>query len=1116
MEQQLVFHILNMEPTKNEAAIKAAYLRLLKTTNPEDDPEGFKRLREAYEEAVAFARTPQAQEKTQEKTDIELWIDRVDRIYQDIRTRYLPEAWEEVLADPICENLDTSLEVREALLSYLMQHTYLPQVVWKKLDHTFQIAADRELLAQQFPENFLDYMIYYIRNPEFMNYDLFEVQDPNQMDADAYISRYLEIRRAVDRGETDHITDRLRELDAFGIFHPYQLAEALRIMTGGDDAGNADQLADRLLASYDQDPYIRLYCAQAKWAAGKKEEAEDLWNQILAEYPNHYMARSGIIRCLLDKGNYQEAKKLATKLLDIDSQDNTILDYLTTANEALIRDFKAQLADPSCGEEDRMENTMELLWCLYQNEYFDEAISLCREFTPDDNHRYSYENLFGRLLFSAGEYDQALPHLKYWLELIEASPDDGSEENTRRKSREPWACDIISRCLYEKKDYDQALAYSDRAAAAADDPEEKAGYLRMNAYILFAAKRYEHCIDICDQILRINDQYYPAYVQRQEAAYKLHKGQQVVDDYYKAIGIYAEYYKPYLLAAEVFFYHDQFREAKGVLDRAAENNVDFSPNMKLYQVKILRNLAETKEDRKEPFGIAAALAEEISSGETDIEDLSEVEYEIGLLHWDNGEYEEAAAHLQSAISQNPERNQYHLILGHIFYDNKEYRRALGEYDLAEPEYQKAPTLPYHRGLCFEALGEKETARNYFEQSVALWEDYDEALEKLANYYKDRYTTCYDRKDFEKALEYFTRQLAVRENCYYLVERGRLYMSAFDFEPAIRDFKKALEYVETDWASFNNIGCCYKYMGEFEKAIWYFGKALECLGEKKSALPYSNMADCYESLGDYKKAIECYEKDLEMFPDRDSFRVEIGQLYVYLGEYENAKKYLDMVPDDEDYYSNLSEICVYQGDYKKAVSILKQGIANAKAEHKSDSYCELAAHYQNYEYDFPKAEYYFKKALAHAAKERKMYEVEWRLAGLYFRMGRLEDARHYGQQGLEHFEQSGCGRAEDYLNFGEYRPARLMRHGWLYIAAGDTERGLECFHQMLSCTRCRQCRHKACFESYLYQGWYYEAVGEPAKALDCYRKGLKLIPYSLSLKASIASTEKKLLELETEV
>ena len=108
----------------------------------------------------------------------------------------------------------------------------------------------------------------------------------------------------------------------------------------------------------------------------------------------------------------------------------------------------------------RQENTMELLWCLYQNEYFDEAISLCREFTPDDNHRYSYENLFGRLLFSAGEYDQALPHLKYWLELIEASPDDGSEENTRRKSREPWACDIISRCLYEKKDYDQALAYS--------------------------------------------------------------------------------------------------------------------------------------------------------------------------------------------------------------------------------------------------------------------------------------------------------------------------------------------------------------------------------------------------------------------------------------------------------------------------------------------------------------------------------------------------------------------------------------------------------------------------------------------------------------------------------
>ena len=39
MEKQLIFHILEIEETKDEAAIKEAYLRVLKKTNPEDDPE---------------------------------------------------------------------------------------------------------------------------------------------------------------------------------------------------------------------------------------------------------------------------------------------------------------------------------------------------------------------------------------------------------------------------------------------------------------------------------------------------------------------------------------------------------------------------------------------------------------------------------------------------------------------------------------------------------------------------------------------------------------------------------------------------------------------------------------------------------------------------------------------------------------------------------------------------------------------------------------------------------------------------------------------------------------------------------------------------------------------
>ena len=49
------WHILGIEPTQDQREIKKAYARLLKTTRPEEDPQGFQRLRDAFEHAQFLA-----------------------------------------------------------------------------------------------------------------------------------------------------------------------------------------------------------------------------------------------------------------------------------------------------------------------------------------------------------------------------------------------------------------------------------------------------------------------------------------------------------------------------------------------------------------------------------------------------------------------------------------------------------------------------------------------------------------------------------------------------------------------------------------------------------------------------------------------------------------------------------------------------------------------------------------------------------------------------------------------------------------------------------------------------------------------------------------------------
>ena len=81
MEKTEIFSVLGITETEEEREIKAAYRERLAVTNPEDNPEGFKRLRQAYEEALALLKAPQDEEQKQEDTsETGQWVAQAARL----------------------------------------------------------------------------------------------------------------------------------------------------------------------------------------------------------------------------------------------------------------------------------------------------------------------------------------------------------------------------------------------------------------------------------------------------------------------------------------------------------------------------------------------------------------------------------------------------------------------------------------------------------------------------------------------------------------------------------------------------------------------------------------------------------------------------------------------------------------------------------------------------------------------------------------------------------------------------------------------------------------------------------------------------------------------------
>jgi tetratricopeptide (TPR) repeat protein len=323
MSDKSHWDLLGIEATDDEEVIRTAYLAGLPNYHPEEDPDGFREFREAYEAALAEARAQNEAEEEEDNSESGLIVRELKAVIDDFVKRINPEAWRDVLERDECARIDLQAQIGEKLLLLLMEDYYLPQKIWRLLDEFFAWSSQADLLKENFHPNYIDYVLNSINFEENIRAKYFDLSDP---DADflGIVNKYYEISSAINGRDMEAALTAVTDAADKGFSHL-----DIRLQTAGyyyfnDENEIAEAKIGELLSEYPDDDRANSLAGQIVLQSGRPKEALEYFEKLLADNPSHYNARIGEAQAYFDMEDYETSKQKCLDMLTEDHYDGHI------------------------------------------------------------------------------------------------------------------------------------------------------------------------------------------------------------------------------------------------------------------------------------------------------------------------------------------------------------------------------------------------------------------------------------------------------------------------------------------------------------------------------------------------------------------------------------------------------------------------------------------------------------------------------------------------------------------------------------------------------------------------------------------------------------------------
>ena len=274
-----------------------------------------------------------------------------------------------------------------------------------------------------------------------------------------------------------------------------------------------------------------------------------------------------------------------------------------------------------------------------------------------------------------------------------------------------------------------------------------------------------------------------------------------------------------------------------------------------------------------------------------------VNYNLGFTYKEMGNYDDAIEAFEIVITENPSDVLAYNHIGKIYFAKKDYAKAISSYKKGLQVDQNHPILNYNLAVCYDEAKMYPEAIRCYEAALKAKPGWVDAIRDFSTLL----ITCQRTKEASDLVHHSIELYPNDSQLLCLL--GRIYLSQFDYDSAIKTYKKAAVFAGNDIRVLTGLAEALEKGEKPQEALDSVIKAMELEPDnkdlKKQYVHTLLSAEEYEAAGINVKELESEPegaKDLEV--------LDLGEQYsICVNDEEKAKEYSDKITKLNKHYKN---------------------------------------------------------------------------------------------------------------------------------------------------------------------------------------------------------------------